>query len=403
MMQRKTIISKTVLGVALLLTAAIPVAALNNVQESEQSWADDMNRSALAIAQLRAREAEPLLKHSLAIAETIDPSHQFFSLVKLGYCFYKMQDLNTAESCYRQALKLVADRFPKSDSTELPQAIIYRQLSTIAAQKENKADREKYNAESQQHEAQFDRERLKCPEYYADVNRAVQEQWKKKGRGANTLAVLRFAVGPNGSIQLLHLAASSGNENDDKLALDAVTSIGKFAPPPPAAPSPLFFMISFNQNSESWNDIEIRLKANMEKMETDANVPLVERINTFGEYGNFLLNKGDFSGAESYFAKALDLTDQLPSKQQAVARIYWSYAMSRERQKKFIEADEYLVKAITLAQSRLPEGKQFYIDLLKARANILSVMGRSEDLVKCLEEINALAKSPAAVSPPRTQ
>jgi hypothetical protein len=235
--------------VAAILMTPLPLAAADYAQETERSWTDDMDKSALAISQLRARDAEPLLKHALTTAEKIDALHKFFSLSALGFWSYKMQDLSAAQTYCEQALKLASEGLSEDSSKQMAQSIAYKLFSIVAKEKRDNSNSEISNAEAKKHASELDRLRLKCPEYYMDVLRAVDERWQRKRRDSTSLPVVRFVVGQDGSILFIYLTASSGDQNIDDIALSSVTSIGKFSPPPKSAPNPLFVTISLRAMS----------------------------------------------------------------------------------------------------------------------------------------------------------
>lgn len=385
-LRRKYSVFVLVLSGVLLLCPSVTAQSAD-----EQRWADDMNKAALALAQFRGKECKPILQDAISTGEKIGTAHYLFALLKLSYCLREVGELDLAESYIARARKLLDEPSQPTESFEFFKIFLDRQLTTIARQQHKDDDAAKFEAESQKHETLYDRVRREHPGYYGDVVSSVQQRWTKESHSGSNMVVVRFGITDNGAIKCLHISNSSGDEATDKAALNTVISIGEFPPPPASSAVPIYFSIPLTQKAETWAEAELRLKAQMNKMRTDSNVPLLTRINTFSEYGMLCVNKGDCVEGESYFVKALEQAENLPSKQ-PMAKIYWFLSISKEHQKKYSEADEYLSKAITVVQSQLPEGRDFYITLLKARANILSLTGQTEQLINCANQIKAITE-----------
>ncbi|HEY9713378.1 MAG TPA: TonB C-terminal domain-containing protein [Chroococcales cyanobacterium] len=376
----KILIFAAIFSLVLLIVTGTAFAVVNT---DDQQWSDCINQAALDIAEMHARDAEPLLKKSLSIATKIDNHHRILSLLALGSFHLKMHDLQLADLSFSEAKGLLTE---SSDIDRFAQIEVCEGLARLCEQRGDKEGSKKCKASAVAASDALMKQRLAAPEYLWNIQRTVFDNWKSKHCDAGGPVGVRFAVEQDGSVKLVYISSSSGNQQTDQ---KAIASIANLPPAPKSLMSPLMFQVELNEKGSTWNESQLRIEEKLKRIANGESVSAVDRVNTYVQVANSDSFAGNFIDADSNFSKAMELASELPSKQIISARIYRLWALSKQKERKPLVAEQYVDKAIELIKPDLPSARQLYVDLLTLRTNLLGGLGRTDELVKCLADLKA--------------
>ena len=96
--------------------------------------------------------------------------------------------------------------------------------------------------------------------YNREVAHRIDGQWvhsmslgERNAWAHSKTVALRFAIRPDGTLVPPEITVSSGHPNDDKHALEAVSSVHRFPPLPAGFDHPLVYCFRFGYNTMPWS------------------------------------------------------------------------------------------------------------------------------------------------------